>query len=663
MVARNGRQWQPLPGATEEVTVLAQLLQSWLAAAGLGIRDLRERLTPDHFATARVPSPSTLATRLKGRDLDWRFVEAVADVCFPEYADQQRRLDEARPLWDLAAADIARASLPAARQSADETVLRQVMDLQDQLARARTARDESEQARRQCEVLVILLLQMINQLRVKYVELNRRADALDGRPSLEHERAQVQVALGSTEAELRRAQVARTRAEAGQEAALEVADRAQRRADALQEELDRLQETGVPVDDVPDELSVGREAAADKLFLDDIAGALDRAESLNDESEALTRRAREELGHGGGTSAAEDGGPAAASSSGAWDQLSNGDHWGSVQQQNGPFLLSGAFDPQRSALGRLLGSGAVAEGRTVGFAEVEEVKRAGRDLRRLDALHGADDLFELGGQALRSTYLLLNEGRLEVAAERSLRSAVAELGITVGWLAHDSGRLADARSLYSEALAAARMADDPALEVVVFCYRAHLACDSGLPREAVEAAQAGQAIAQNLGSPRTWSVLTMWEAHGWALRLDRSRCAQALDQARRLFAEGPRVVDSEWVSFFDEVELTSSESRCWAALYRWERAIGPARQAARVRPQNRVRDHVLRTVELAYVLYRTGDVSEAALMAEAAVDDLVHNSVRSGRIRSKLAHVAELLGPFRTMPTVQSFFKRYEAEA
>jgi hypothetical protein len=47
---------------------------------------------------------------------------------------------------------------------------------------------------------------------------------------------------------------------------------------------------------------------------------------------------------------------------------------------------------------------------------------------------------------------------------RRLRSATGHLTIAAGWPSYDSGRPANTRSLYNEALAAARIAYDPGLE-------------------------------------------------------------------------------------------------------------------------------------------------------------------------------------------------------
>ena len=81
-----------------------------------------------------------------------------------------------------------------------------------------------------------------------------------------------------------------------------------------------------------------------------------------------------------------------------------------------------------------------------------------RQIRLLDDRHGADGLYRRAAQPLRAAYALLDAG---ITARRStadrLHSGAGELAISVGWLAHDSGRFDDARSHYAEALATARV--------------------------------------------------------------------------------------------------------------------------------------------------------------------------------------------------------------
>ncbi|MEV6787540.1 tetratricopeptide repeat protein, partial [Streptomyces sp. NPDC051098] len=156
------------------------------------------------------------------------------------------------------------------------------------------------------------------------------------------------------------------------------------------------------------------------------------------------------------------------------------------------FMTSGTATAAAASLG--LSSMAVpSQGRRrVGEPEVKAVEEAVRHIRLLDDRHGADGLYRRAAQPLRAAYALLDAG---IAARRSttdrLHSGAGELAISVGWLAHDSGRFDDARSHYAEALATARVAGDAALEAHAFCNTSFLARDTGRPREAVRSAQAG----------------------------------------------------------------------------------------------------------------------------------------------------------------------------
>lgn len=136
-----------------------------------------------------------------------------------------------------------------------------------------------------------------------------------------------------------------------------------------------------------------------------------------------------------------------------------------------------------------------------------------RQIRLLDDRHGGDGLYRRASGPLRAAYALLDSG---TATRRStvdrLHAGAGELAISVGWLAHDSGRFEDARSHYAEALATARVAGDAALEAHAFCNASFLARDTGRPRESVRAAEAGQRAAQPLGSPRLLALLALREA-------------------------------------------------------------------------------------------------------------------------------------------------------
>ncbi|MBT2523899.1 hypothetical protein J7E91_00245 [Streptomyces sp. ISL-99] len=303
-------------------------------------------------------------------------------------------------------------------------------------------------------------------------------------------------------------------------------------------------------------------------------------------------------------------------------------------------------------------SGTPGVPRRVGEAEVSAVEDAVRQIRLLDDRHGADGLYKRAAQPLRTAYALLEASTTSrrSMADR-LHTGAGELALSVGWLAHDSGRIDDARSHYAEALATARVAGDPALEAHAFSNSAFLARDTGRPREAVRAAQAGQRAAQQVASPRLLSLLTLREAGGWAGLGDRTGCEQALARAKALFERGTAQADPEWMSFFGEAELEGLEAQCWSALGDWARAARHARRAAALQDPHFTRNLALYSAELADDLARAGAPDEAAAVGEGVLDLL--EEVQSSRVRTMLSETTRVLLPHRRSPSVAPFLTRH----
>jgi tetratricopeptide (TPR) repeat protein len=302
---------------------------------------------------------------------------------------------------------------------------------------------------------------------------------------------------------------------------------------------------------------------------------------------------------------------------------------------------------------------AVRTARRPGTPEALALEEAVRRIRLLDDRHGADGLYRRAAAPLRAAYALLEAGATRQTTAERLHSGAGELAISVGWLAHDSGRFDDARSHYAEALATARMTGDPALEAHAFCNTAFLARDAGRPREAVRAAQAAQRAAAPLGSARLMSLLALREAGGWAGLADRTGCEQALVRAQTLFARGRSEADPEWMSFYGEAELEGLEAQCWSMLGDWRRAARHARRAAHLQDPHFTRNIALYTAELADDLAREGRPDEAAaagLQALALLDE-----VQSSRIQSMLAGTARVLLPHRRASGVSEFLDRHAA--
>jgi tetratricopeptide (TPR) repeat protein len=327
--------------------------------------------------------------------------------------------------------------------------------------------------------------------------------------------------------------------------------------------------------------------------------------------------------------------------------------------QRRAFMTRGTATVAAASLGPFGGSAAATERRVhrAGTSEAGALEEAVRKIRLLDDRHGADGLYRRAAAPLRTAFALLDAGTTRQATADRLYSGAGELAISVGWLAHDSGRFDDARSHYAEALATARMAGDPGLEAHAFCNTAFLARDAGRPREAVRAAQAAQRAARPLGSPRLLSLLALREAGGWAGLADRKGCEQAMARAQALYERGPSETDPEWMTFYGEAELEGLEAQCWSTLGDWPRAARHARRAAHLQDPHFTRNIALYTAELADDLARGGHPDEAALAGLRVLDLL--NEVQSSRVQTMLAATARVLLPHRRASGVSAFLDRH----
>ncbi|MEU6144231.1 hypothetical protein ABZ848_28260 [Streptomyces sp. NPDC047081] len=325
------------------------------------------------------------------------------------------------------------------------------------------------------------------------------------------------------------------------------------------------------------------------------------------------------------------------------------------------FMTGGGATVAAASLGPIgLAFDAAAAGRPVrrpGTSDAYALEEAVRRIRLLDDRHGADGLYRRASEPLRAAYALLDAGATRQTTADRLHSGAGELAISVGWLAHDSGRFDDARSHYAEALATARMTGDDALEAHAFCNTAFLARDAGRPREAVRAAQAAQRVARPLGSARLMSLLALREAGGWAGLADRTGCEQALARAQALYDRGTSDADPEWMSFYGEAELEGLEAQCWSTLGDWPRAARHARRAAQLQDAHFSRNIALYTAELADDLARGGRPDEAAAAGMRVLDLL--DQVQSSRIQTMLAGTARVLLPHRRASGVSAFLERH----
>ncbi|MFC7468254.1 hypothetical protein ACFQVA_12945 [Actinomadura keratinilytica] len=316
------------------------------------------------------------------------------------------------------------------------------------------------------------------------------------------------------------------------------------------------------------------------------------------------------------------------------------------------------------ALGTLTGDEGTIPHQRVGEAEAGAVEQAVRLIRTLDDRHGADGLYRRAARQLRTAYALLDAGTTRQSTADRLHAGAGELAISVGWLAHDSGRQQEARSHYAEALATARMSGDAALEAHAFCNTAFLARDTGRYREAVRAAQAAQRAAAKLGSPLPAGAAGA--ARGGRLgRARRPRRLRGRGRAGRGAVRPGRARGRPGVDvLLRRGRAGDAPGAVLGALGDHARAAGHAGRAASqatVRTPHLTRNIALYTSELASGLARAGRPDEAADAATRVLALL--DEVQSSRVQSRLSATAELLGPHRRHRPVGVFLDRHEALA
>lgn len=299
----------------------------------------------------------------------------------------------------------------------------------------------------------------------------------------------------------------------------------------------------------------------------------------------------------------------------------------------------------------------------IGAVNVRALDTAVAKIYTHDHDHGSAAMRRDASDALHTAYSWLQEGTYTEKTGKRLRSATGHLSIAAGWLSYDSGRPADARSLYNEALAAARIAEDPSLEAHAFGCLSLLAKASGRPREAVSAAQGAQSVAKSHGSPRMLSLFAMREAGGWALLGDAGATDRAIVRAHQLYAKGTRKADPKWLEFYSPGELAGLEALARADLDQHERAAAGAEQAVLLHGDQFTRNRALYTADIA-IQHAVREHPEPEAAAEAARRLLTYlPEVRSDRLLQQLHNVSSALQRHASVPAVADWLEEYHTIA
>ncbi len=288
---------------------------------------------------------------------------------------------------------------------------------------------------------------------------------------------------------------------------------------------------------------------------------------------------------------------------------------------------------------------------------VDELRAAAERLWLIDNQVGGENLHPIAGQYLRRALPLLEGGGLETT-RKAMHGAVGALAADAGWYAFDDADHPQARIYLNQGLLHARIAEDPVLEARILNDAANLALKEGRSREAVRAAQLGQRLVRDTGTPRMRALLTAREVGAWGQLRDKpaaeEAAARAWDHLSRADADDP---DPLWVTFVGEAELCGASALGDSDLGVHNRAVAGLERAVAVAgsfPRNRVS----LTAHLAHARLGAGDVEGAC----AAAEDAARSVASSSRTSNVLAAFTRKLSSHDARAARQ-FVQRWREEA
>jgi transcriptional regulator with XRE-family HTH domain len=292
----------------------------------------------------------------------------------------------------------------------------------------------------------------------------------------------------------------------------------------------------------------------------------------------------------------------------------------------------------------------------VGAHDVAEIEHGITDLRALDQRVGGDRLGYFAGRLVDEAERLLAGSYGSVTAAR-LHAVFGQACMLAGWLAQDAGNPDRATQLYTEAMAAAPLAQDPLLTAHACANLSLLTAMSRQPARAVQYAQAGQRAArQGRGGPRLRALLFARETSGYARMGDASATDEAMRRALTAF-DSDHGSDPAWAAFLSDVELAGILGDAHTRLGQHGPALRQLTLAAQM--QGLPRNAAIWRLILAEGHALAGDPAQAAALASASLPDVLDLS--STRVRTRVRTLGRVLAPHTKVSEVRAFHDQARA--
>ncbi|MFG3130195.1 transcriptional regulator [Streptomyces tendae] len=275
-------------------------------------------------------------------------------------------------------------------------------------------------------------------------------------------------------------------------------------------------------------------------------------------------------------------------------------------------------------------------------------------LRTLDDQLGGARLLEQARGDLALVTGLLGGGRYTDAVKIRLYALAARVSHLTGWMAYDAGLRSAGQRYYVGALRSARTTGDDAFGAFILAEMGVHVSEAGRTAERVGLVSTAIDNAPHSLSPCTRSFLYLHKAEALSRDGAHREAGTALNRATSLWEHRETDDNPDWLDWFGEAQLRSTEGKVLLRSGQLERATSSLETSVtRAAP----RDKAVRSSRLAEARLAGGDL-EGALDAANYGAALLEDSVSSIRALDRLREFSTKLEPHRSVPSVREFRER-----
>ncbi|MBZ3916672.1 hypothetical protein [Streptomyces acidiscabies] len=278
-------------------------------------------------------------------------------------------------------------------------------------------------------------------------------------------------------------------------------------------------------------------------------------------------------------------------------------------------------------------------------------------LRTLDDQLGGARLLEQARGDLALVTGLLSAGRYSDKNRLRLYGLAAQVSHLTGWMAYDAGLRSAGQRYHVASLRSARTAGDDAFGAFILAEMGVHVSEAGRTAERVDLISTAIDNAPGTLSPHTQSFLYLHKAEASSRDGDHQTAGTALNRAVALWDRGGTEENPDWLGWFGEAQLKSTEGKVLLRAGQVERATSSLETSVKTAAP---RDKAVRSSRLAEARLAGGDL-EGALDAANYGAELLEASVSSVRAVDRLKEFSARLEPSKAVPAVREFRERLQA--